>query len=959
MIYTTFRGASSLQAQELNELQEQLITQLTQYNNLIKNQYTNTSNINNLIVPTDPQSITTSVDENQNVTQLIENGWYLYKFNNMTYFIKLPEIEYYGTNNSFEDYILPKIKSRTISGNDINWNILNDTTVDTLNSVGSGRIQIHLIENFENDQMPVMSDPKTVTDYKVWALHWPTNYPNDMFFKGAKAARNYYSQGVTGQLPLGFGATFGHTIENEEGLEYKFKFLSVCPSMQAPPSTDNGWNGWNAPGDGYTYDSTETGAFSWNYFEKNIKKVPIDKRLVYGRPWEGGNLFASRWGYNDYYKNTTDGTSYDNLRYNTPWSDIATNDIKTSLASFLTKCKLDDLSFSYYTSNLEEPDLPWHFRKGFHVYNNNGATAHESLGSGFSNTSIIKSDARFISAIINDIRFKGKTLNNIDEPELTLYGFYSKAFNALKNKYNTLLGGGITLGVDDSLRPFTGITLADHKQISPSSFWTPYNGIVNNYRGNNELPFGYEYYHIVFPSLDYMLDVATWNNYHKKSYVDIFSELSSNSNLSVFQDIVSIQYNTYQINELESPFTKNGNDLAFYTNASRSSVIKNNSNAPVYYGLLENSMFASYLPKTNSTVSIGGQIYYLSDSKFNTNHPDFINFWFTRSGYIKGSTFDLEKYSFQGNLAGPTFYNQGNVLIGCSGCTLPTDSVLVRYPETFPSNIINTEKFYLELAFKHLTFNLIHIRSTHRSNPFLYKNYTPFITGFATSPAQYESLNIVWSYNKYTKLYWKELVWHLLMHGVNFFIYWDFEATANLGLYDLHLILNQWRTITNNSRVRPCNKMGDVSGSFNNDIVDRLILEEMYERCIISGGKILEGPMIGRYIWRVSVPPKYIKWNDNQTFGTVTGVLQIFGSDPVTKKLAIIGDGDISPISNFIRNNWGDSNGPADLDESGYVDATDQTLFGTLYDEENRLGFVVINPTGVKKAPTFTPEVPT
>jgi hypothetical protein len=135
---------------------------------------------------------------------------------------------------------------------------------------------------------------QTVTDYEVWALHWPT-YP-DVFSTKAQFAIDYYGPGVTGQLESGIGATFGNTFIDVDGnLQYRFKFLSVAPSMQPPPSNDftaGAWNGWNPPGDGYTYDSTGIDIYSWDYFKERIKKVPESRRMIQGRPWEGGNFFS-------------------------------------------------------------------------------------------------------------------------------------------------------------------------------------------------------------------------------------------------------------------------------------------------------------------------------------------------------------------------------------------------------------------------------------------------------------------------------------------------------------------------------------------------------------------------------------------------------------------------------------------------------------------------------------------
>jgi hypothetical protein len=383
MTYHGFYGGTSLQSQELNELQENIQNQLSIANTLIGNwlEYDNNINIHgepdggiydvgggalDVFVPIDPENI---IDGSFDTT----NNWYLYKDDyGYEQFIRLQD-----ENISHHDYYT-RIKRRIISGYDPNWTILRDTNnTTTFDGTGAHRIQLYYPYSSGGGGGGIPA-AQTVTDYEVWALHWPT-YP-DMFSAESRFAIDYYGPGVTGQLESGIGATFGDTFTNAAGdLQYRFKFLSLAPSLQAPASSVGLWNGWNPPGDGYTYDSTGPGIYSWNYFKDNIKKVPESKRMIQGRPWEGGNFFsASRWGYNDYYTKSADGTTYEGLRFATPWADVAAIDTQISVKRFLTACKNDNLKFSYFTTDQEQSHLPWHFRKGFNVYNNGGATAQES-----------------------------------------------------------------------------------------------------------------------------------------------------------------------------------------------------------------------------------------------------------------------------------------------------------------------------------------------------------------------------------------------------------------------------------------------------------------------------------------------------------------------------------------------------------------------------------------------------
>ena len=150
MVYHGFYGGTSLQSQELNELQENIQNQLSLSNTLTGNwlEYNNNINIHgetfggiytadgltaDIFVPLNPKNIT------QNTTNTY-NDWYLYKDNHgyeqfiVLHHETIPHSMYY--NN---------IKSRIASGQDPNWPILKDRNTNTItfDATGAHRIQLY------------------------------------------------------------------------------------------------------------------------------------------------------------------------------------------------------------------------------------------------------------------------------------------------------------------------------------------------------------------------------------------------------------------------------------------------------------------------------------------------------------------------------------------------------------------------------------------------------------------------------------------------------------------------------------------------------------------------------------------------------------------------------------------------------------------------------------------------
>lgn len=175
MIYHGFYGGTSLQSQELNELQENIQNQLSLSNTLTGNwlEYDNNINIHgeilggiyaangltaDIFVPLNPKNITDN-------TTNTHNDWYLYKDNNgYQQFIIL----HHETVSHSMYY--NNIKSRIVSGQDPNWAILKDTNNSTtFDNTGAHRIQLYYLTS----QPDTTTQPPTQEQRsQIYAFSW-------------------------------------------------------------------------------------------------------------------------------------------------------------------------------------------------------------------------------------------------------------------------------------------------------------------------------------------------------------------------------------------------------------------------------------------------------------------------------------------------------------------------------------------------------------------------------------------------------------------------------------------------------------------------------------------------------------------------------------------------------------------------------------------------------------------
>ena len=178
MIYHGFYGGTSLQSQELNELQENIQNQLSLANILAGNwlEYPKTTipDVENYIVhtdifPVDPQGIT--LFNGTSSTLNLSKGYYLYptEWGNIV-FVSIPEQNniFTSTGDLYTGISFSNILPRTVSGLQTEWNTLRDNGNDTFSNVGSRRIQLFL--NLDTT-IPTTTPPQRS---QIYAWSWFT-----------------------------------------------------------------------------------------------------------------------------------------------------------------------------------------------------------------------------------------------------------------------------------------------------------------------------------------------------------------------------------------------------------------------------------------------------------------------------------------------------------------------------------------------------------------------------------------------------------------------------------------------------------------------------------------------------------------------------------------------------------------------------------------------------------------
>jgi len=254
-------------------------------------------------------------------------------------------------------------------------------------------------------------------------------------------------------------------------------------------------------------------------------------------------------------------------------------------------------------------------------------------------------------------------------------------------------------------------------------------------------------------------------------------------------------YENYPVNEDEAFFFRDSNDRPVLNPS-----FENISGGKPYYGNNGNIIWASWTGIT-----------------------------FT-SGYVINPTTDRERYTWCGHVESP-YTGPGT---------------LVRY-----ANNVLSPNWNREVAYKQFIDDIKDTRHSYRSYPDFWKVHTPWVAAGNETFATNYYLNDAATY-----LY--ELMYHLSLHGVMYFIQFaaGFSSTA---LERFNNALTEYRTQSFNSKARPCsNATGDV-----NALVDRIVMHEAVTEGVMSGGQLLKS---GQYLWRITAPPSAIQEDGSITF---------------------------------------------------------------------------------------------
>jgi hypothetical protein len=94
--------------------------------------------------------------------------------------------------------------------------------------------------------------------------------------------------------------------------------------------------------------------------------------------------------------------------------------------------------------------------------------------------------------------------------------------------------------------------------------------------------------------------------------------------------------------------------------------------------------------------------------------------------------------------------------------------------------------------------------------------------------------------------YWYEFIYHQLCHGCLYLAHFEESWNPN-RITIMNNVLDEWRTVSYNSKAIPCsNSTGNI-----NLPVDRIVMVDAVEGLMMSGGYLLN---TGEYLWRLTLP---------------------------------------------------------------------------------------------------------
>jgi hypothetical protein len=175
----------------------------------------------------------------------------------------------------------------------------------------------------------------------------------------------------------------------------------------------------------------------------------------------------------------------------------------------------------------------------------------------------------------------------------------------------------------------------------------------------------------------------------------------------------------------------------------------------------------------------------------------------------------------------------GNLGVG-GGVTLQFNTAIGFTGTTGDTLLYETA--YNNTAFVGFLQRMRHLRAIQRTDPDLWKHFTPWNNG----PTD------LYGVNRSDSRWWWELMYHLYLAGAKYFMFWSGGAEVVVGdrvdhgLVYVQKVLNNCRKISGNS------KIGEPA------VTD---YDPLNADVIVSGGRIESGPNGGRYLWRLTARP--------------------------------------------------------------------------------------------------------
>lgn len=521
----------------------------------------------------------------------------------------------------------------------------------------------------------------------------------------------------------------------------QYTTISVVPTIFIVGNNYNGYRAFN-----------DTNLTQWttslrNNFITLAQSIPESRRvaLVY---YFFDELVPYTENKRATYAATTDGITYGNRRFLTPWLNDSFTLYKSLFTSVLQYLDSNNITIPYFNDDKEsiEPSMGLmgfvsnYYHSGSPPFDVNGnPTAPWTSYPNYSPPGgSYLADARTPAAIMSDSRFttfvNPLTTQTFAQSVVDLYkglsnnpGYTGTAFDLYS------LAAGITHPGD-----FTCYYCYQDKQFS---FFGPGKSLTEVQRQDN------------------LLKLYAWNSTMREliqGYYVTRAHTESFAAVSRFNNSIYSNYEDFPINVEESQYYQDSNNQRLLKRD-----YSNLSGGMVFYGNQGNILGLNYTTANN-----------------------------LRAGYVQNPQTNAERFNFQG-------YNDPSY-------TPSSGSTLVRYASNL-GNYSDYNAWLYKIAYLQLVMDIKHLRLSHRSKTDYWKYHTPWLWLNNVFGSAYNS-------NSYGYRYYNELIYHIACHGVLYFIRYSNGVDVLAERQIMHNALEEWRNISYNSKARPCsNATGDIN----------------------------------------------------------------------------------------------------------------------------------------------------